>query len=410
MANVFPTRIEQVNDFSQRAGDRLLDIMGKAPDSNYASIIAKVVDTATKAQESQRLTDAVDAYNRAMEAGKSASEALKGLDPRMTGSKAFKDQADKIRASILGQRADDRAADQWRNTLRLQGMQEDATTLASELYSFANKAGGENAGIWFEKNLPRFKNNPYAYKAVTDLAKSQGYSFAPYSSSGSVSGVQVPDEAALATAENGLNQLMGRFKAKGLTAPLSEEEALTMSNFDSWLEHQAKNLGYIGDAGKYSDFRENMQQAYNQLRAEAGDLPIEAVLYAMKTHMDNGGILYWDQEDIDTTAAKDWLRKNGANWYKDYNDMVAAKRAFDVIKKANADLTTQKALATLKAKRRLFDNMEQLGDITWDERNDMLARSAATINNTNADLMTALKSALSMLSDRGLVQLQEAKK
>ena len=67
MAGIFPTQIEQINDFSSKAGAQVLDVLNKAPKTNYFDILSKVVDQATKATESQRLTEAVDAYNRAME-------------------------------------------------------------------------------------------------------------------------------------------------------------------------------------------------------------------------------------------------------------------------------------------------------------------------------------------------------
>ena len=133
----YPNTIEQINDFSGKAGDRLVDVLGNAPSKvNYAQYILKAINDKTKADESQRLTEAVDAYNRAMEAGKSASEALEGLDPRMTGSKAFKDEADKIRASILNQRANDRAEAMWANTLKRQAMEDNANSLLADMYKF----------------------------------------------------------------------------------------------------------------------------------------------------------------------------------------------------------------------------------------------------------------------------------
>ena len=133
MAGIFPTQIEQINDFSSKAGAQVLDVLNKAPKTNYFDILSKVVDQATKATESQRLTEAVDAYNRAMEAGKSASEALVGLDPRVTGSKAFKDEADKIRASILDQRANDRQEAMWQNTLHRQALEDEFNALLADM-------------------------------------------------------------------------------------------------------------------------------------------------------------------------------------------------------------------------------------------------------------------------------------
>lgn len=402
MAGIFPTQIEQINDFSSKAGAQVLDVLNKAPKTNYFDILSKVVDQATKATESQRLTEAVDAYNRAMEAGKSASEALVGLDPRVTGSKAFKDEADKIRASILTQRANDRAEAMWANTLRQQAMQEEATKYAADLFTFANKVGGDNAGIWLNQNIEALRKNPHAFKAVTDLAKMQGYSFAPYTAPEDGAAVSFIKPEDLQSIEGNLNKLIGRFRAKGINTPLSEEEALKLSNFDAWVKEQADRLGYLQDAGKYSDFRENMQMAYNQLRKEAGDLPTEAILYAMQTNMDNGGLLWSDQEDINIDPAVNWLRNNAENWYKDYNDALTANSVLSVIKKANTDNQMQKSVRAYATRAKNVQDLIENGDIPEEQGKNILAKYISSINTSNSDVVEAVKKAKALTLGRSL--------
>ena len=402
MAGIFPTQIEQINDFSSKAGAQVLDVLNKAPKTNYFDILSKMVDQATKATESQRLTEAVDAYNRAMEAGKSASEALVGLDPRVTGSKAFKDEADKIRASILEQRANDRQEAMWANTLRQQAMQEEATKYAADLFTFANKVGGDNAGIWLNQNIEALRKNPHAFKAVTDLAKMQGYSFAPYTAPEDGAAVSLIKPEDLQSIEGTLNKLIGRFRAKGINTPLSEEEALKLSNFDAWVKEQADRLGYLKDAGKYSDFRENMQMAYNQLRKEAGDLPTEAILYAMQTNMDNGGLFWFDQEDINKDPAADWLRKNAKNWYKDYNDALTANSVLGVIKKANTDNQMQKSVSAYATRAKNVQDLIENGDIPEKQGKDILAKYISSLNTSNSDVIEAVKKAKALTLGRSL--------
>ena len=402
MSGIFPTRIEQVNDFSSKAGDRVLDILGRDPGNGTLNAISRMVNMATAAQESQRLTDAVDAYNRAMEAGKTASEALEGLDPRMTGSKAFKDEADKIRASILNQRANDRAEAMWANTLRQQAMQEEATKYASDLFTFANKVGGDSAGIWLDKNIEALRKNPHAFKAVTDLAKMQGYSFAPYTAPEDGAAVSLIKPEDLQSIEGNLNKLIGRFRAKGINTSLSEEEALKLSNFDAWVKAQADRLGYLQDAGKYSDFRENMQMAYNQLRKEAGDLPTEAILYAMQTNMDNGGLFWFDQEDINIDPAADWLRKNAKNWYKDYNDALTANSVLGLIKKANTDNQMQKSVSAYATRAKNVQDLIKNGVISEEQGKNILAKYISSINTSNSDVFEAAKKAQALILGRSL--------
>ena len=402
MAGIFPTQIEQINDFSSKAGAQVLDVLNKAPKTNYFDILSKMVDQATKATESQRLTEAVDAYNRAMEAGKSASEALVGLDPRVTGSKAFKDEADKIRASILEQRANDRQEAMWANTLRQQAMQEEATKYAADLFTFANKVGGDNAGIWLNQNIEALRKNPHAFKAVTDLAKMQGYSFAPYTAPEDGAAVSLIKPEDLQSIEGTLNKLIGRFRAKGINTPLSEEEALKLSNFDAWVKEQADRLGYLKDAGKYSDFRENMQMAYNQLRKEAGDLPTEAILYAMQTNMDNGGLFWFDQEDININPALVWLRNNAENWYKDYNDALTANSVLGLIKKANTDNQMQKSVRAYATRAKNVQDLIKNGDIPEEQGKNILAKYISSINTSNSDVIEAVKKAQALTLGRSL--------
>ena len=401
MAGIFPTQIEQINDFSSKAGAQVLDVLNKAPKTNYFDIFSKMVDQATKATESQRLTEAVDAYNRAMEAGKSASEALVGLDPRVTGSKAFKDEADKIRSSIIQQTAEKRAQDMWANQLRVQGQQEEATKYASDLFAFANKAGGDNAGIWFERNKNALEQNPYAYKAVMDLAMNQKYSFAPYEAPEDGTKVTVVKPEDLQSIEGSLNHLKGRFDAKGINTLTSPEEALKLKSFDTWTEAQAKRLGYWGTS-KYSDFRENMQMAYNQLRNEAGDLPVEAVLYAMQTNMDNGGLWWFDQEDINLDPAKEWLRTSAKNWYKDFNDAQTLNTILGTIKKANADNQMQKNVSAYATRAKQLKDLIATDDIIEAQANSLLSKYAAGLNSSNTDLVEAIKKAQGILYGRSL--------
>lgn len=399
----YPNSIEQINDFSGKAGDRLVDVLGNAPSKvNYAQYILKAINDKTRADESQRLTEAVDAYNRAMEAGKSASEALEGLDPRMTGSKAFKDEADKIRASILGQRANDRAEAMWANTLRQQAMQEEATKYASDLFTFANKVGGDSAGIWLNKNIEALRKNPHAFKAVTDLAKMQGYSFAPYTAPEEGAGMSLIKPEDLQSIEGKLNHLVGRLSAKGINTSISDEEALKLSNFDTWVKSQAERLGYLQDAGKYSDFRENMQMAYNQLRKVGGDLPTETILYAMQTNMDNGGLWWFDQEDINMTPAENWLRNNAKNWYKDFNDARTINSILGLIKKANDENQMQKSVSAYSSRAKNVQDLIASGPITEKEGKDILSKYVASLNTTNSDLFEAAKKAEAILRGRSL--------
>ena len=95
MPGIFPTQIDQVNDFSHNAGAKLVDLMGR-PEVSTANVLSKMLNMYTAASESQRMTDTIDAFRKAAESGKSFNEALQGLDPRMTGSAEFQNRANDI--------------------------------------------------------------------------------------------------------------------------------------------------------------------------------------------------------------------------------------------------------------------------------------------------------------------------
>lgn len=288
MAGIFPTRIEQTNDFSQKAGDRVLDILAKQPNetASYLNVINKVISDATKAEESQKLTEAVDAYNRAMEAGKSASEALKGLDPRMTGSKAFKDEADKIRASILSQRADDRAEAMWQNTLHRQALQDQANNLLADLYREEAELPGI-APIWIQKHLDILKQNPIAYNQIMSAFKDKDLSLpdasSPVLTSEALTSAMKSSDGDIQSQLTQAKNIKDEASNLGIVLNSNLEQAPYLKDLNALKEHEAKIRGLQKE--DLRDFYRNIDDVFNQLSKDYAYLPQEQILASMQRHI-----------------------------------------------------------------------------------------------------------------------------
>lgn len=130
MASIFPTSIQQVQDNSNFAGGKLIDLLGKENAPNPWAVAYKVVDTAEKAKESQRLAEATDAFYRRMQNGQSINDSINGIDARIAGSSAFQKRADEIQ-NILRQDAEQKLreknyqldVDKWANLVAQQQRQ-----------------------------------------------------------------------------------------------------------------------------------------------------------------------------------------------------------------------------------------------------------------------------------------------
>lgn len=325
MAGIFPTRIEQVNDFSSKSGDKVLDILGKDPGNSYVDAISKIVNMATKAQESQRLTNAVDAYNRAMEAGKTASQALEGLDPRMTGSKAFKDEADKIRASILNQRANDRAEAMWANQLKRQAMEDDANALLADMYRFkATTPGG--APIWLERHTAELKANPVAYNKIMSILKDSDLSL-PNVDKQTYSPEEM-DTLANSFGSNmddtlqGAKAILNDASNLGIALSIDLDKSPYLKDVNEFIDHEAKLRSYTGE--DYRDFAQNMRDAYNTLSGKYKNLPMEQILASMHRNLETSK---WSYVPLLGRFAQDIIGDGASTELEALKDSYSTKRA-----------------------------------------------------------------------------------
>ena len=377
MAGIFPTQIQQTNDFSGQAGERLLNVIGKQQVYNPLEAFVTTLNKATKAMESQRLTEAVDAYNRAMEAGKSASEALVGLDPRVTGSKAFKDEADKIRASILNQRANDRAEAMWANTLRQQARQEEANWLRADLAkTMATTPGSES--LWLEDNKKRLEANPLAYAGVMQDLKGKD--------------LYLPDADTVATADrllasipDSINELEDAYKNAGVAVDNASNLGIALStdlekspylkDLNAFIEHHGKLRGY--DGNDMGDFAGNMRDAYKVLSAKYGNLPQEQILAAMERYLD---VSKWSYvpffgrfaQDVIGNGAGGELEKLAPNFSTQKEMAERALTMKNLLGEAVKNNALQKELLSARTLMARYDQQYQAGIIPTKERAEKL--------------------------------------
>ena len=147
MPSIFPTQIQQVRDESDRAGARLVELLG-SPQNSSLDPFVRMVDRATAASESQKLGDALALFQRGLEDGRQAGDILAELDPRIAGSEAFQDRAGKLRDSRIRQTAEDRAQAQWQNTLNRQAMQDEANNLFAKYLDWKQQTAGYGTGAF----------------------------------------------------------------------------------------------------------------------------------------------------------------------------------------------------------------------------------------------------------------------
>ena len=381
-----PRQLAQIQDFSARAGERVLDILGKQ--NPTSSIISDLIDRATRAYDSDQMAKAAALQESMRALGYNPDKirgALAGAGFRdgIVGSKELQDRYEEANQAQIAKTTLD-------NTLRVQGLREQGLGLAADLQNHVTTLGPESAYMWMEDHKDILKNNPYAYEAVMQYAQGANLSFAPYDVPATGAKAVIADPVAVKTQLDSVNNILQRASALGIDTSLSPEEALKMSNFDAWVADEAKKRGYEGDAGAYADFRENMQMAFNQLKREHPTVPVEAILHAMRTNMDNGGLWWFDQEDINIQPAKEWLSKYAINWYSLYNDAQTAKKVKDILDPAWKENKIEHLAAGVRTKLKRIEDAKNRGLLDSNRANELIAQTLAAATTSNADIVNAV--------------------
>ena len=396
MPSIFPTQLDQVRDNSDRAAGRYLELMGQ-PQNSSANILAAIVDRATKANESQLMGDALAAFQKGLENGQKAGDILKTLDPRIAGSKEFQDRAGDIRDDRIKQTAEDRAQAQWTNTLHRQALQDEATLLRAKAIEFYKKTGGLGAGVFLDQNKEALNRNPLAFNQVMDFYNTTG---ANITYDPNAEGIGTTDNLLKAKSVNEIidqaskNALSAQNLASYVGIDLNPDtlEALKQQNIDSFIASEGKNRSYSGQ--DYSDFSENIRDAYAQLKSAVPGLPEWAYLGMLKQNMEAGTWSWipfagrFDQDQVDVDTAIDQLRT-----YREVLEPVASKLELatnlkNKIMQAKQDGTLSKAFADTQAQIKYIQNLLSRGEINSQQANSMLAEAARVRDASYASLLS----------------------
>ena len=394
MPDQMPRQLAQIQDFSARAGEKVLDILGKQ--NPTSTIISDLIDRATRAYDSDQMAKAAALQESMRALGYNPDKirgALSGAGFRdgIVGSKELQERYEKANQAQI-------AKTQLDNTLRVQGLQEQGYGLVADLQNHVKTLGPNSAYMWMEDNEEALKKNPYAYQAVLNYVNAANLSLSPYDVPKDGASLTLANPVAVKTQLDAANNILQRANALGINTSLSPEEALKMSNFDAWVADEAKKRGYEGDAGAYADFRENMQMAFNQLKKDHPTAPVEAILHAMRTNMDNGGIWWFDQEDINLAPAKQWLNKHASNWYSLYNDAQTAKKVKDTLESAWKENKIEHLASGIKTQIKKIEDAQRAGKIDATRAAELIAQTYAAATTANADIVNAVNTAVELRS------------
>lgn len=265
MPMIMPTEIGQVTDQTQPAGKNLLDVLSNQALNNPWEKVREIIDTnyskVIKAQEQELLNNAVDTFYRRREAGLDPTEAIKGLEARITGSKAFQDRATNIRNSLLSQSRDDRDQAKWDNLLYLQRMGEEASALAADYQKVIKEYGPQIASVWMSQHEEALKKNPYAYEKVMGLVSQDAnlLGSTPMTTEAAANqlGKNLPN---ITEGKTRLDRLNADIRSLGIT-PENLTKVPTVEDVVTVINEYADPRKYEGK--DYSDFYENVMGLYN---------------------------------------------------------------------------------------------------------------------------------------------------
>lgn len=352
MPGFLPTEIAQVHDFTSGPGSRLVEATGRVGinPNDVFNLIDKTFGAFTRAQESENLARAIDAASRGMESGLTWTEAVSGLDPRVTGRKAFQDALQGTRTSIIEDDTNERdwaryqldAAKEAREAANAASLK-NANWYAADLLNTVSAYGPEAAAAHFERYKDKITSDPTVYSTyMSTLGKITGATTTPEIET--VAPIEV-NENLVADTQRLLNDLKVRFATAGVTT----EELDTIKNPDlhAFTERESKRRNYEGeDAG---DFAENVNRAYAKLRAAYPNASPSLVLSAMYHSLEAPWMQYlpWSnaQDDIDLDKAETFIKSKKDSWNNVISSAETFKEIEDAMKNQTADVITQSSLA-----------------------------------------------------------------
>lgn len=390
MPAVFPTQIEQINDYSHLAGRQVLQAMRDQLDRNPWDKARELIDTAMTNHVNRLTADAVAQYNQGIESGLTAAQALAGIDSWIAGSDKFRDQADKIRTSRISQDRENRAEAMWAKTQADAARELEANALEADYIQFSSSIPSGSA-IWLERNQDRLRQNPLAYQRIMDRASKAN---APmYLAEATTDAINAQPLSGIATARTIDDQIarnrkeLSALSSTGIFNDLAQN-AERYKSLDNYINSYAKQADYKG--GAYSDFRENVQTVYNKLKAYSEahnlNLPDEAILWALDKNMQSS--FWWFTQDyVDDDAAADALRRIAPGYNRDAAAYTALAERQKVLENARSSGLINQVIAAQDANiARLQDQLAR-GLLSQDEFNRARQAEITKARTATRDLM-----------------------
>ena len=390
MPAVFPTQIEQINDYSHLAGRQVLQAMRDQLDRNPWDKAKELIDTAMTNHVNRLTADAVAQYNQGIESGLTAAQALAGIDSWIAGSDKFRDQADKIRASRISQDRENRAEAMWAKTQADAARELEAKALEADYIQFSSSTPSGSA-IWLERNQDRLRQNPLAYQRIMDRASKAN---APmYLAEATADAINAQPLSGMATARVVDDQIaknrkeLSALSSTGIFNDLAQNEERYKS-LENYINSYAKQADYKGRA--YRDFRENIQTAYNKLKAYSEahnlNLPDEAILWAIDKNMQSS--FWWFTQDyVDDDAAANALSRIAPRYNRDAAAYTALSERQKALENARSSGFASQVIAAQDANiARLQDQLVR-GLLTQDEFNRARQAEITKARTATRDLM-----------------------
>lgn len=347
MPAVFPTQIEQINDYSHLAGRQVLQAMRDQLNRNPWDKARELIDTAMTNHVNRLTADAVAQYNQGIESGLTAAQALAGIDSWIAGSDKFRDQADKIRASRISQDRENRAEAMWAKTQADAARELEAKALEADYIQFSSSTPSGSA-IWLERNQDRLRQNPLAYQRIMDRAsKANAPMYLAEATTDAINAQPLSGVAATRMLDDQIARNKRELSALSSTGIFNDlaQNAERYKSIDNYINSYAKQAGYAGES--YSDFRENVQSAYNKIKADAEarnlNLPDEAILWAIDKNMEAGW--WFIQSSPDISAASEALRRVAPGYNRDAAAYEALLERQNALEKARSDGLLSKIIA-----------------------------------------------------------------
>ena len=235
----------------------------------------------------------------------------------------------------------------WAKTQADAARELEAKALEADYIQFSSSTPSGSA-IWLERNQDRLRQNPLAYQRIMDRAsKANAPMYLAEATTDAINAQPLSGVAATRMLDDQIARNKRELSALSSTGIFNDlaQNAERYKSIDNYINSYAKQAGYAGKS--YSDFRENVQSAYNKIKADAEarnlNLPDEAILWAIDKNMEAGWLFIQSSPDI--SAASEALRRVAPGYNRDAAAYEALLERQNALEKARSDGLLSKIIA-----------------------------------------------------------------